>query len=101
MTSKNVIFDPRKLEKLLIKDWIEFINPRELLTFIKDNVKQKLNLDPKIQTLLISNCEFDDENRLYLWISYKIIKPNEIVNSTSKVLLNYDGTISEVETIEI
>lgn len=101
MTSKNVVFDPNKLEKLLIKNWADFINPRELLSFIRNNVEQKFNItNPKIQTLLISNCEFDN-NGLFLWISYKILKSNETVNSTTKVFLNQDGTITEIKTIEI
>lgn len=99
MTSKNVIFDPRKLEKLLIKDWIEFVDLRQLLNFIKNNVQDTLNIsDPKIQTLIISNCIFDKKG-ISLWISYKIIKTEEVVNATTEVFLNPDGTLENIRTI--
>jgi hypothetical protein len=99
MTSKNVIFDPRKLEKLLIKDWIEFVDPRQLLNFIKNNVQNALNIsDPKIQTLLVSNCIFDKKG-ISLWISYKIIKTEEVVNVTTEIFLNPDGTLENIRTI--
>jgi len=99
MTSKNVIFDPRKLEKLLIKDWIEFIDLRQLLNFIKNNVENTLNItNPKIQTLIISNCIFDKKG-ISLWISYKIIQTEEVVNATTEVFLNPDGTLENIRTI--
>jgi|LakMenE18May11ns_1017448.scaffolds.fasta_scaffold9607757_3 hypothetical protein len=99
MTSKNAIFDPIKLEKLLIKDWISYIDPRKLLELIKLNVKNLFNIEePKIQTLLISNCEFNQEG-ISLWVSYKIIKSNEIVNSTTQILLNPDGSVNLINTI--
>ena len=101
MTSKNVIFDPIKLEKLLVKDWIEYIDPRKLLQLIKNNAKEKFNIiDPKIQTLMVSNCEFNQKG-LLLWISYKIIKDNEVVNSTTEIQLNPDGSVDVLKTIDI
>lgn len=98
ITSKSIL-DPTKLEKLLIKDWTNYINPRELLNLVKNNVTNKYNIiDPKIQTLTISYCEINQKG-ITLWINYNIIKSNEVVNATTEIIVNFDGKIIDTKTI--
>lgn len=99
MFTSKIILDPTKLEKLLIKDWINYINPRELLSFIKNNVENEFNIiDPKIQTLMISHCELNQKG-IMLWINYNIIKSKEVVNATTQILFYFDGSINEIKTV--
>lgn len=99
MISTDKIFDPRKLEKLLIKDWTEFIDIRKLLNFLKTNAENKFNINsPKIDTVIVSNCEMN-ETGIFLWIDYKLLYSNNIVNITLEVKLNRDGTLENIKTI--
>jgi hypothetical protein len=98
-TSQEQIFDPIKLEKLLIKGWTEFIEPRKLLNFLKTNAEKTFQINnAKIQTLLISNCEIESTG-ISLWINYNIVNSNSPVNITHKAMLNLDGTIKITQTI--
>jgi hypothetical protein len=93
------IFDPRNLEKLLIKAWTEFIDARKLLNFLKINIKEKFHINnPKIQTLLVSNVILEPQGIL-LWINYNIMNSSNPVNITHEVLLKADGTIEITKTI--
>jgi hypothetical protein len=99
MTSKQQVFDPRKLEELLIKDWMQFIDPRKLLNFIKNNIENNHDIiDPKIQSLMVSNCELKPEG-ISLWIDYNIVYSNNNVNVTNEVLLLPNGDINILNTI--
>lgn len=99
MTSQQQVFDPRKLEKLLIKDWIQFIDPRKLLNFIKNNIEKNHNIiNPKIQSLMVSNCELKPEG-ISLWIDYNIVNSNNNVNITNEIMLLPDGEIKILNTI--
>lgn len=99
MTSQQQVFDPRKLEKLLIKDWIQFIDPRKLLNFIKNNIENNHDIiDPKIQSLMVSNCELKPEG-ISLWIDYNIVNSNNNVNVTNEFLLLPNGDINILNTI--
>jgi hypothetical protein len=99
MTSQQQVFDPRKLEKLLIKDWMQFIDPRKLLNFIKNNIENNHDIiDPKIQSLMVSNCELKPEG-ISLWIDYNIVNSNNNVNVTNEVLLLPNGDINILNTI--
>lgn len=97
--SSEDIFDPTKLEKLLVKDWINFINPRNLLNFLRSNAEIKFQItNPKIQTLMVSNCELKPEG-ISLWINYNIVNSNSNVNITDELLLEPKGTIRIINTI--
>ena len=99
MTSQQQVFDPRKLEKLLIKDWIKFIDSRKLLNFIKNNIENNHDIiNPKIQSLMVSNCELKPEG-ISLWIDYNIVNSNNNVNITNEVLLLPNGDIKILNTI--
>jgi len=99
ITTNKDIFDPRNLEKLLIKDWTEFIDARKLLNFLKSNIEEKLHINnPKIQTLLVSNAILEHQG-ISLWINYNIVNSSSTVNITDVVLLKVDGTIEITKTI--
>ena len=56
MTSLKVV-NVEKLEKLLTSKWLEFIDPREILRFAKENAIKTLKIEnPKIQKINVSNC---------------------------------------------
>jgi hypothetical protein len=98
ITNKDT-FDPRNLEKLLIKAWTEFIDVRKLLNFLKSNIEEKLHIsDPKIQTLLVSNAILEPQG-ISLWINYNIMNSSSTVNITDVVLLKIDGSIEITKTI--
>jgi hypothetical protein len=98
MTSE-VIFNPTNLENLLIKHWTEFLDTRKLLNFLKINAEEVLHINnPKIQTLMVSNCELMPQG-ISLWINYNIVNSNGNVNITNQVLMRKDGTIENLNYI--
>jgi len=98
MTSE-VIFNPTNLENLLIKHWTEFLDTRKLLNFLKINAEEVLQINnPKIQTLMVSNCELMPQG-ISLWINYNIVNSNGNVNITNQVLIRKDGTIENLNYI--
>jgi hypothetical protein len=92
MTSKEQIFDPNKLEKLIIKNWTDFIDTRKLLNLLKTNYELDFNINPDIKSLTVSYCELRLQG-ICIWISYNIIDSNQDVNITNEFLLKNDGTI--------
>lgn len=95
----ETFFDPKNLEKLLIKDWTEYIDIRKLINFLIANIEKSLQFsNPKIQTIIISNCIFNN-NGLFVWIDYKIIDSTKVVNITSEILLKPDGSVDLIKSI--
>lgn len=69
------------------------------MNFLKINVEIKFHIkDPKIQTLMISNCEMKPEG-IFLWINYNIVNSSSNVNVTDEVLLDSNGSIKLIKTI--
>ena len=78
---------------------MQFIDPRKLLNFIKNNIENNHDIiDPKIQSLMVSNCELKPEG-ISLWIDYNIVNSNNNVNVTNEVLLLPNGDINILNTI--
>jgi hypothetical protein len=95
----ETFFDPTNLEKLLIKDWTEYIDIRKLINFLSANVESSLQIsNPKIQTIIVSNCIFNNKG-LFVWVDYKIIDSDKLVNATSEILLKPDSSIELIRTI--
>lgn len=97
MTSLKVV-NVEKLEKLLTSKWLEFIDPREILRFAKENAIKTLKIEnPKIQKINVSNCELIDNN-IHLWIDYSIHINYKNVNTVTKVLVTSEGNLEEINT---
>lgn len=97
MTSLKVV-NVEKLEKLLTSKWLEFIDPREILRFAKENAIKTFKIEnPKIQKINVSNCELIDNN-IYLWIDYSIHINYKNVNTVTKVLVTSEGNLEEIST---
>lgn len=95
MTSLKVV-NVEKLEKLITSKWLEFIDPRDILRFAKENAIKTFKIEnPKIQKINVSNCELIDNN-IYLWIDYSIHTNYKNVNATTKVLLTSEGNLEEM-----
>lgn len=85
--SEEKIFNPNKLEKLLIKHWTDFIDARKLLELLR-NIHN--NPSTQITNLTVSYCELSQQG-IMLWISYNIVNSNESVNMTNEILLTSVG----------
>lgn len=88
-----------ELEKLLIKQWTEFLDIRKVIEYAKNaSIEQLKFTSPKIQSLLVTRCEIKN-NGLLVWIDYKVIEKDKNVNATTEFFLECDGTTSHVKTI--
>lgn len=97
MTSLKVV-NVEKLETLITSKWLEFIDPRDILKFAKENATKTFEIEnPKIQKINVSNCEFIDNN-IYLWIDYSVHINYKNVNTVTKVLVNSSGNLKEIST---
>ncbi len=93
------MFKKTKFEKLLVKNWTEFLEIRKVIEFLKTmTIKELETTNPKITTLSVSNCFFS-ERGIIIWIDYSIQNSNKIVNRTSEFLIRNDGKIEYVNSI--
>lgn len=93
------IFDPNKLEKTLVKNWIEFIDARKLLELANSNAEQQFgHKPPNIQNLQITRFEII-KSGFVIWIDYRINNQNDIVNITIEMFTNFQGNILNTKTI--
>jgi spore coat protein CotF len=91
------IYDINKIEKLLVKNWTEYIDARKMINFLTSHAKSQYD-NPKIHNLKVSNCNLLLEC-ISLWVEYNIINSSLDVNVTSEIFLLSDGTLKINRTI--
>lgn len=93
----NLLFDPIKLEKLLIKHWTEFIEPKEIINLARSTAERQLGYSPpNIQNLKITRFELVNSN-FVIWIDFIIKNQNSNVNTTIEILCDFKGVIKNIE----
>jgi hypothetical protein len=102
--------DKEKFEKTLIKNWTEFIDIREFLSYAKNltniiNSKViKLSITRFISTHAVPASELSNLppiNGFIVWIEYILSQSNENVNTsiTSELLLDLQGEFHHIKSI--
>lgn len=90
----NEILNKQKLEAILIANWTEFLNIRNLLGFA-EKVASSLSIHPgKPEKLTISRFELTPKGFL-IWIEFKIRN----IEITSEILLDSFGELHPVNTL--
>jgi len=93
------MFNKTELEKILVKNWTEFLEIRKAMEFIKTMASKELKMnDPKIKKLSVSNCSFTDRGIIF-WIESNIINSNSNVNITTEILIRHNKNIEHIKTI--
>lgn len=91
---KNLI-EKEKLETLLVKNWAEFLNYRELLNSIKELIPKKT----KLHTISISRFEITSKGFI-IWTQVSVIDSNHCVNDILfEFLLLNNGDLLELNNI--
>jgi hypothetical protein len=89
----------KELEKILIKNWSEFLDIRKVLSYAKNIAEQQLEIqNPKIITVIVTRCELQN-NGMLIWIDYKILDFDNIVNATTEFFLEFNGKTNHIKTI--
>lgn len=93
------IFDPVKLEKLLIKQWIEFIDLKKVMEIAHSTVERQLGFKPpNIQNLKATRFEANAFG-FVIWIEYRVNNNSDIVNITIELVTDFLGNIKSLKTI--
>lgn len=91
--------DTEKLEKVLIIHWPEFIDPRQMIQFIKETAVQKLQYSPACHVRKVSFSRFELKNNGFLiWTEVNISQGKDEINTTMEFFLNNDGNFIFKET---
>jgi hypothetical protein len=84
------MLNTEKLEKLLIKNWTEFIDIRAMLDYAK-LLAVDLGIDsPQVNRVTLTRFELT-ENGFLVWIEYSVTTPGKKVNAVSELLLRKNG----------
>lgn len=93
----NLIFDPNKLERFLIKHWTEFVDFKETIKIASSTVEQQLGFKPpNIQNLKATRFEIVDSN-FVIWLDYIVNYKEKPVNITLEILSSFNGEIKKIE----
>lgn len=65
-----------QLEKILIAQWTEFLNPREIITLITTN--QNFTNKTLINNIKVTRCELFN-NKLTIWIEFKYNQKDNLI----------------------
>lgn len=65
-----------QLEKILIAQWTEFLNPREIITLITNN--QNFTNKTLINNIKVTRCEFF-KNKLTIWIEFNYNQKDNLI----------------------
>lgn len=84
------MLNTEKLEKLLIKNWTEFIDIRLMLDYSKQLATDLGFTSPHVNRVTVTRFEFV-ENGFLVWLEYSIQTGNKNVNACSELLLTHKG----------
>lgn len=81
-----MLINIEKLESVLVKNWTEFIDARQLLKYVSG-----LSNRP-VRNLTISRFE-PQNNGFLVWLDYKILDSERVVNITQEIFLGLNGDV--------
>jgi hypothetical protein len=91
------IINTEELEKLLVSNWTAFLQPREILKFANEQVKN-INVDSPINNLSISRFELKS-NGFLLWVEFNSTISQQKINGTIEAFLTTAGELQPIRTI--
>lgn len=88
------IINTKKLEKMLIKHWTDFIDVRAVIAFVKHIVVAELNFTSKCQILKVKISRFEPKNNFFIvWLETSILDGEKEVNITIETSIHLSGKI--------
>jgi hypothetical protein len=81
------MIDTKKLEKLLIKSWTEFIDIHEMMHYTTKLATELGFVTQKVKKVSITRFELV-ENGFLVWVDYIVVSKNKDVNISSEIFLN-------------
>ena len=94
------MFKPEKLEKILLVNWTEFLDKREILALAKRCAVEYMGIEPPCQvvTLTLSRFEIQDTGFL-IWMEFTVTKSKNKIFGTSELHLSNTGNLRHLQTI--
>ena len=93
-----------KFEKTLVKNWTEFLEIREFLSYAQTLAVNhlKLSKNSTVTKLTISRFELSTQGFI-VWIEYILSQNNTVVNRdiaiTSELVLDFQGNFNHIKSI--
>ena len=94
------MLNKHKLETLLIKNWTELFDIRDILKYAQEIANKYLpsnKTNIHINDLSISRFELTNKEFI-LWLNYKVIENKEKYKATSEILMDFNGNFQHVYT---
>jgi len=89
--------ETEKLEKLLIANWTQFIDARQLFSFVEENIKTSMKESMcKVNSLTITRFELSN-NGFIIWLDFKA--NSKSILGTIEALLSHSGEIYHIRTV--
>ena len=96
----NNLLDTNKLETLLIKNWTELFDVRDMLKYTQKIATVHLpsnKTNKELNNLSISRFESTPQGFI-LWLTYTIIEKKTKYKAISEILLNFNGEAQHIMT---
>jgi hypothetical protein len=96
----NNLLDTNKLETLLIKNWTELFDVRDMLKHVQNIIATYLpsnETNRQINHLSVSRFEPTPQGFI-LWLTYTIIEKKTKYKAISEILLNFNGEAQHIMT---
>ncbi len=79
----NISFNKEEFERLLIKNWTVFLDPREIIKFVNNQAQiQNIQLDEPIRTIKLSKCTVACDYSLGIWIEFNAMIAGKLTQGT-------------------
>jgi len=94
------ILDTNKLETLLIKNWTELFDVRDMLKYTQKIATVHLpsnKTNKEINNLSISRFESTPQGFI-LWLTYSVIENETKYKAISEILLDFNGNAEHIRT---
>ena len=86
--------DKQNLEKLAIKNWPSFLDPRQMFLYLTTIAEEQLHIQGKVTSIRMTRFELTLQG-IIIWIEYIIKYNTSSVNATSEFLVVGDELIHQ------
>lgn len=97
----NKLLDTNKLETLLIKNWTNLFDIRDMLKYVQNITNTHLpstKTNRQINNLSISRFELTPQGFI-VWLNYTIIENKTKYKAISEILLDFNGENRHIITV--
>jgi len=84
-----VKINKENFEKLGIKNWTSFVDPRQMFSYLESIASEHLNEKGKVISVRITRFELSQQG-IIIWIDYSLNNNTILVKATSEFLLVND-----------